>query len=94
MLNTARGQGRSASEQDETLSANPEDSSEGNAKALRPQYDLVHETQTSTKRQQLVLEAPSIISVITREQILFRNYRSVAEALRSLPGIFVSHDHG
>jgi iron complex outermembrane receptor protein len=48
---------------------------------------------TATKQEQTVAEAPAIITIISREQIIQRNYRSVAEALNSAPGIFVNNDY-
>ena len=48
---------------------------------------------TSTKHLQSITEAPSIISVITREQMQEHNCRNLAEALGLLPGIFVNSDY-
>lgn len=47
---------------------------------------------SATKFEQTVAEAPAIISVITRKQIQERGYQSVAEALQSVPGLFVNTD--
>jgi outer membrane receptor for ferrienterochelin and colicins len=48
---------------------------------------------TTTKEAQGLSQAPGIVTVITREEILGRSYRSVAEALRSVPGLFVNRDY-
>jgi iron complex outermembrane receptor protein len=51
------------------------------------------EVVSATKKSQKTSEAPSIISVITEKQIKFFNYQSVAEALQSIPGTYVSYDY-
>ncbi len=51
------------------------------------------EVYSASKKRQPVAEAPSIISVVTRDQILHHGYRSVAEALASVPGLYISTDH-
>ena len=48
---------------------------------------------SASKIKQTIAEAPSIISVITRGQIETRNYRSVAEALGSIPGLYINSDY-
>ena len=48
---------------------------------------------SASKIKQTIAEAPSIISVITRRQIETRNYRSVAEALGSVPGLYINTDY-
>ena len=48
---------------------------------------------SATKIAQSIAEAPAIISVISRRDIEARDYRSVAEALNSIPGIFVNYDY-
>ncbi|RKZ28759.1 hypothetical protein DRQ26_00455 [bacterium] len=40
-----------------------------------------------------ITQAPSVIRVITAEEIRQRGYKSVGEALSSIPGIYVSYDH-
>ncbi|MBT6179161.1 MAG: TonB-dependent receptor [Deltaproteobacteria bacterium] len=47
---------------------------------------------SATKFEQTVSEAPAIISVITAKQIEERGYQSVAEALQSVPGLYVNTD--
>ena len=47
---------------------------------------------SATKFEQTVSEAPAIISVITAKQIQERGYQSVAEALQSVPGLYVNTD--
>jgi len=48
---------------------------------------------TVTKRKQSVAEAPAIVEVISREEILRRGYRDVAEALAGIPGVYVNYDY-
>jgi iron complex outermembrane receptor protein len=48
---------------------------------------------TATKQKQTVASAPAIISVITASQIRAMGYRTVAEALQSLPGFHAISDH-
>lgn len=48
---------------------------------------------TATKREQPTDEAPSITAVITHEEIRSRGCRSIAEALRVVPGIALIDDH-
>jgi outer membrane receptor for ferrienterochelin and colicins len=45
-----------------------------------------------TKERQKISEAPAVIAVITAEEIEVKGYRTVAEALRNLPGIYVRDD--
>jgi outer membrane cobalamin receptor len=44
--------------------------------------------------EQTAAEAPSAVSVITAEDIRTYGYRTLAEALRSLPGLYVTDDYG
>ena len=46
----------------------------------------------ATKREETTQEAPSIVTVITRRQIEEMGYRSVGEALREVPGLYVIDD--
>jgi iron complex outermembrane receptor protein len=48
---------------------------------------------TATKREQPISAAPAIITVITDRQIKQRGYRTVAEALDSVPGLYGISDH-
>lgn len=48
---------------------------------------------TVTKQKQPISAAPAIISVITSQQIKRRGYKTVAEALESLPGLYLINDH-
>ena len=50
------------------------------------------EVVTATKIKQKLLESPAIMTVITEQQIRDRGYRSVAEALRGVPGLSVWDD--
>lgn len=47
---------------------------------------------TASKYSQSSRQAPSALRVVTAEDIRTYGYRTVAEALRSLPGIYVTHD--
>jgi outer membrane receptor protein involved in Fe transport len=69
------------------------------AEGLPSELDLfkldeeVRETVTSiTKTKQERREAPAVVSVITREEIRARGYRSVADALRGTAGFHVIDD--
>jgi iron complex outermembrane receptor protein len=64
---------------------------EGERGSLEDLLDRV--VVTATKRAQPISAAPAIISVITDKQIRQRGYRSVAEALSSLPGLYLLTDH-
>lgn len=48
---------------------------------------------SATKRLQLIDEAPSIISILTADDIEKRGYRSVGEAVQSVPGIDILYDY-
>lgn len=53
--------------------------------------DLLNVTVTvASKTSMKATEAPSIITVISRSTIVAMGYRSVAEALRSVPGFYVA----
>src|SRR5262245_56121158 len=43
----------------------------------------------ASRYAQTVRKAPSIVSVVTAEQIRERGYRTVSDALRELPGIYI-----
>lgn len=47
---------------------------------------------SATTYQQRLQDAPSSASVITREQIRLHGYRTIADALASLPGVYISYD--
>jgi len=47
---------------------------------------------SATKTEQKLSEAPAIMSIITRRQILDRGYRTVGEALQSVAGLDLLHD--
>jgi iron complex outermembrane receptor protein len=51
------------------------------------------EVTTATKSSQALREAPAVISVISAKQLRERGYQSVGEALSSLPGLDLLHDH-
>ena len=48
---------------------------------------------TTTGQAQKLHQAPGIVTVITRDEIIGRSYRSVAEALRAVPGLFMNRDY-
>lgn len=48
---------------------------------------------SATKSEQKISEAPAVISIVTAQQIKQRGYRTVAEALNSLPGIDMLYDN-
>jgi iron complex outermembrane receptor protein len=47
---------------------------------------------SATKTAQTLAESPSVITVIRRRDIEERGFRSVAEALASVPGLFINSD--
>lgn len=51
------------------------------------------EIESATKTAMRSAEAPSIVTVIPRSTLLARGYRSVAEALAGVPGLYVIDDH-
>ncbi|NOQ25286.1 MAG: TonB-dependent receptor [Bacteroidales bacterium] len=56
--------------------------------------DLMNiEIVSAVRKNQNIIDAPSIISVITEKQIRERGYMSVAEALNSIAGVDVITDH-
>ncbi len=46
----------------------------------------------ASKHEQKVVEAPSAVTIITRDDILKYGYRSLGEALNSAPGLYVRND--
>jgi outer membrane receptor for ferrienterochelin and colicins len=46
----------------------------------------------AAKHEQSTREAPSAVTVITREEIRRFGYRNLAEVLRSVPGVYISND--
>jgi iron complex outermembrane receptor protein len=48
---------------------------------------------SSTRQEQTLLEAPSVMSIITKEQLREGQYRTVAEALEFIAGLDVITDH-
>ncbi|QSQ24468.1 TonB-dependent receptor [Pyxidicoccus parkwayensis] len=50
------------------------------------------EIVTPTKQPQTLEQAPAIVSVVTREEIVTWGYRSVAEALEHVPGFYMIRD--
>nr|MDQ3234986.1 hypothetical protein [Pseudobdellovibrionaceae bacterium] len=62
----------------------------GNDLSLDAILDL--KVETATKSAQKITEAPAIISVVTAEDIMFWGYRSVGEALETVPGLYNVYD--
>ena len=63
--------------------------------ALSDVYKLMESefvVTTATKSEVQLSEAPSIITVIPRSTIQMRGYRSVGEALKNVPGLYVIDD--
>ena len=55
--------------------------------------ELMHmEVYSASKFGQKASEAPSAVTVITAEDIRTRGYRTLADILRGLPGVYVSYD--
>ena len=50
------------------------------------------EVRTASRYAQTVLEAPAVVSVVTAEDIRLFGYRSLADVLASLRGLYVSYD--
>ncbi len=46
----------------------------------------------ASKRMQKASEAPSSVTVVTADEIRKYGYRTVAEALRSVPGLYINYD--
>lgn len=63
----------------------------GEADDVAREFDRV--VLSASKSAQSIEEAPAIISVITAEDIRRNAYRSVGDALRSVPGVYVVDDH-
>ncbi len=84
-----------AEDLDDTLFAEEDEGKKGKVddEFLSLLTTMVNTTELATKVKQTLAEAPSIISVINRDQLLQRNFHTVAEALATLPGVFVNNDH-
>ncbi len=48
---------------------------------------------SAAKEEQTLEEASAIVSVVTREEIQRRSYRSIAEAVSSIPGLYINSDY-
>lgn len=47
---------------------------------------------TASRREQKTWEAPASVSIVTRDEIKSFGYRSLADVLRSVPGLYTSND--
>ena len=47
---------------------------------------------TASKRWQKIVEAPASVSIVTADEIQKYGYRTLAEILRSMPGIYIGND--
>ncbi len=63
----------------------------GDLDTLRALLDV--QVVAPTKRRQRASEAPAIVTVISRAEIEHHQDRSVADALRRVPGLFINSDH-
>ena len=52
------------------------------------------EITTASKRAQKISDAPAAVTVITREQIRKYGYRTLPQALASVPGFYLTNDRG
>ncbi|HTH10691.1 MAG TPA: Plug domain-containing protein, partial [Acidovorax sp.] len=50
------------------------------------------EVTTASRYTQTALEAPAMVSVVTAEDILLFGYRTLAEVLAGMRGLYVSYD--
>jgi iron complex outermembrane receptor protein len=48
---------------------------------------------TASRHEQRASEAPASVAVVSSEEIERYGYRTLAEALQALPGIFINYDH-
>jgi outer membrane receptor protein involved in Fe transport len=55
---------------------------------------LTVEVSSASKHLQRAGDAPSAVQVISREEIRLHGWRTLSEALVSLPGIYISNDRG
>ncbi len=61
-----------------------------NLKALEALFNT--QVIVASKKAQRISEAPAVISLITSQDIAERGYRSVAEALQDVPGLYAVND--
>ncbi|MBZ4423145.1 TonB-dependent siderophore receptor [Myxococcus sp. RHSTA-1-4] len=87
MRGTAVAQQQDAPPSDERSEETPGSLSELSLEELM-QVEIV----TPTKQPQTLEQAPAIVSVITRDEIVTWGYRSVAEALEHVPGFYMIRD--
>lgn len=52
----------------------------------------VDSVSTASRREQKTWEAPASVSIVTRDEIKSFGYRSLADVLRSVPGLYTSND--
>ncbi len=48
---------------------------------------------SSTQKKQSLFDAPSVVSIVTAEEIKNKGYRTVAQALNHIAGLYVTHDY-
>ncbi|MDN3378654.1 MULTISPECIES: TonB-dependent receptor [unclassified Pseudoalteromonas] len=56
--------------------------------------DLEHIVITATGREQMLVDAPASISIITREEIEGKAYRDITDALQGVPGVSIEGGPG
>lgn len=56
--------------------------------------DLEHIVVTATGREQMLIDAPASISIITREEIEGKAYRDMTDALQGIPGVSIEGGGG
>lgn len=60
--------------------------------AFEPDAEIQQYAAVTTRYTEPVQHTPASVAVVTRQQIERAGYRSVGEALASMPGVFVSYD--
>jgi outer membrane receptor for ferrienterochelin and colicins len=55
-------------------------------------FEDIPSVYSASKYEQKVTEAPAFVSIVTADEIQKYGYRTLAEALRSLPGFYLTYD--